>query len=162
MPEIIIRSSAKCLRCGEEIESRHRHDFVRCRCGNICVDGGKDYLRRVGDGDFEDTSITFLEGIISFTVPKKYHSAESLLPRITASASIIRHLYEQRKIEHIDENRYTANPFDYDKIKMIVDCLSCAEAIKKMVDKSESLTKKDREDLRQIAYDLDANIRRRH
>lgn len=31
------------------IVSQHRHDFVPCNCGAICVDGGKDYLRRVGN-----------------------------------------------------------------------------------------------------------------
>ena len=36
----------KCLNCGEILESKHRHDFVRCGCGNeTFVDGGNDYLR---------------------------------------------------------------------------------------------------------------------
>jgi hypothetical protein len=26
----------------------HRHDFVTCTCGSISVDGGQEYLRRVG------------------------------------------------------------------------------------------------------------------
>lgn len=53
----IIRNSAKCLKCGDEVESKHRHDFVRCRCKALAVDGGKDYLKRVGDPDnYEDTS----------------------------------------------------------------------------------------------------------
>lgn len=56
---MIVRNSMKCLECNEEIESRHRHDFVKCSCGNIMVDGGKDYLKRsVKPGArFEDTSI---------------------------------------------------------------------------------------------------------
>ena len=54
----IIRNSAKCRKCGDEIESKHRHDFVRCKCGAIFTDGGKDYMRRGGDiEDFIDTSI---------------------------------------------------------------------------------------------------------
>lgn len=32
--------------CNELIESRHVHDYVSCNCGNIAVDGGKEYLRR--------------------------------------------------------------------------------------------------------------------
>ena len=32
--------------CGDEIESKHRHDFVTCKCGACSVDGGHDYLRR--------------------------------------------------------------------------------------------------------------------
>lgn len=56
---MIIRNSAKCLDCKEEIESRHRHDFVSCTCGKVCVDGGKDYLKRsvAKDAKYEDTSI---------------------------------------------------------------------------------------------------------
>ncbi len=42
----IIRNSALCLSCNTEIESKHRHDFVKCPCGNLMVDGGRDYLKR--------------------------------------------------------------------------------------------------------------------
>jgi len=57
---MIVRNSAKCLLCGEEIESRSTHDFRTCKCGNLSVDGGREYLRRVfgsGDTRYEDTSI---------------------------------------------------------------------------------------------------------
>jgi len=53
----IIRNSAKCLKCGDEIESKHRHDFVWCSCKSVAVDGGKAYLKRSGyPCDMEDTS----------------------------------------------------------------------------------------------------------
>ena len=40
---------------GDIIESKHRHDFVRCRCGSIYVDGGQDYQRcGWSGGDMED------------------------------------------------------------------------------------------------------------
>ena len=42
----IIRNAIRCNVCGEEIESRHVHDFVTCRCGACSVDGGREYLRR--------------------------------------------------------------------------------------------------------------------
>jgi hypothetical protein len=51
---MIIKNAAKCLKCGETIESKHRHDFVSCSCGNLFVDGGKDYIRR---GFIDDTMI---------------------------------------------------------------------------------------------------------
>jgi len=38
----------KCNECNDEIESKDRHDFVTCSCGNCSVDGGTEYLRRVG------------------------------------------------------------------------------------------------------------------
>lgn len=48
----IIRNRCKCALCGDVIESKHRHDFVTCKCGAISVDGGKDYLKR--SGNWED------------------------------------------------------------------------------------------------------------
>jgi hypothetical protein len=43
---MIKANKAKCLYCGDVIESKHRHDYVTCTCGNLSVDGGKDYLKR--------------------------------------------------------------------------------------------------------------------
>lgn len=55
----IIRNSAQCLECGDEIESKNRHDFRSCRCGKLAVDGGHEYLRRVFDpaSRWKETSI---------------------------------------------------------------------------------------------------------
>ena len=39
----------KCKKCGDIIESTRTHDFKTCKCGAVSVDGGKDYLRRVGN-----------------------------------------------------------------------------------------------------------------
>jgi hypothetical protein len=46
---VITVNKCQCLKCGDIIESQHRHDFLYCKCGSIFVDGGKDYLRRGGD-----------------------------------------------------------------------------------------------------------------
>lgn len=56
---MIIRNSAKCRKCGDEIQSRHRHDLVYCSCQNLFVDGGTAYLRRGFEevGTVEETSI---------------------------------------------------------------------------------------------------------
>jgi hypothetical protein len=45
----IISNKIQCNTCKDIIESTHRHDFVRCSCESIAVDGGKSYLRRVGN-----------------------------------------------------------------------------------------------------------------
>jgi len=42
----IKHNKAKCLKCGEVLESETVHDFKTCLCGNLSVDGGKEYLRR--------------------------------------------------------------------------------------------------------------------
>lgn len=42
----IQRNAIRCNVCGDEIESKNRHDYVSCSCGACAVDGGHDYLRR--------------------------------------------------------------------------------------------------------------------
>jgi hypothetical protein len=42
-------SKAQCLDCEDILESKHRHDFVKCRCGNAFLDGGDDYIRGGGN-----------------------------------------------------------------------------------------------------------------
>lgn len=49
MSQKLLSNKAKCRKCGDVIESRHVHDFVWCSCKAIAVDGGLDYLRRIGD-----------------------------------------------------------------------------------------------------------------
>lgn len=84
----IIRNSAKCNHCGVEIESMYRHDFRVHTCPkrprtarkwvgdvivevpgevtfNFAVDGGKDYIRRVGEhSEYTDTSELTSQGPI--------------------------------------------------------------------------------------------------
>lgn len=55
--EKVKRNAARCLSCAEVIESKSRHDFKWCGCGKIAVDGGLEYIRRVGDfNNMEDLS----------------------------------------------------------------------------------------------------------
>lgn len=42
----MIKNAIRCNICGDEIESKHRHDFATCKCGACSVDGGHVYLRR--------------------------------------------------------------------------------------------------------------------
>ncbi len=55
----IISNKARCIHCGDIIESKFTHDFNECSCRTIFVDGGKEYLRRGfknSPSDFEDLS----------------------------------------------------------------------------------------------------------
>ena len=53
----ILKNMIRCNKCGDKIESVHVHDFKFCKCGAVAVDGGKDYLRRVGyREDWEELS----------------------------------------------------------------------------------------------------------
>ena len=54
-PHIIV-NKAICNKCNDEIISKHRHDFVTCSCGKFSVDGGRSYIRRIGD-DYTETTL---------------------------------------------------------------------------------------------------------
>lgn len=38
-------SKAQCAICKDIIESTYRHNFVSCKCGEIFLDGGDEYIR---------------------------------------------------------------------------------------------------------------------
>lgn len=60
-------NAIKCNKCNDIVVSTYRHDFKWCKCGAVAVDGGKDYLRRVGHyKDYSDAS--------------EYYSDEEILP----------------------------------------------------------------------------------
>lgn len=44
-----VRNVAECGKCGDVIESKSRHDFRKCECGESFVDGGPEYSRWGGD-----------------------------------------------------------------------------------------------------------------
>ena len=56
---MIIKNAIRCNICGDEIESKYRHDYVECKCGACAVDGEHDYLRRCfkEEGCYTDISI---------------------------------------------------------------------------------------------------------
>lgn len=43
----ITTNKVRCDLCQDEIESTYTHDFKWCSCGNVAVDGGKEYMRRL-------------------------------------------------------------------------------------------------------------------
>ncbi len=67
MDRRIIRNSARCARCGDEVESRDRGNHVTCSCGALFIDGGHEYLWRgaMMDTEIEDTSIVEASEIIT-------------------------------------------------------------------------------------------------
>lgn len=69
----IIQNSARCLVCNEEIISKDTHDYVKCSCGNLSVDGGFNYLKRGFQypDKWEDTSKTTQFNVGDFAVVTK-------------------------------------------------------------------------------------------
>lgn len=54
----IILNRIQCNKCKDIITSEHVHDFKYCKCGKVAVDGGRDYLKRMGEReDWTDLSI---------------------------------------------------------------------------------------------------------
>lgn len=45
----IMVNKIRCKKCGDVIESRSVHDFKFCKCESVAVDGGHNYLRRLGE-----------------------------------------------------------------------------------------------------------------
>jgi hypothetical protein len=35
----------ECLVCGDTVYSRATHDYRKCTCGRVAIDGGRDYTR---------------------------------------------------------------------------------------------------------------------
>ena len=55
--EEIINNKIKCKKSGDIIESKSTNDYKRCSCGAVAVDGGKDYLKRMGNEEnYEELS----------------------------------------------------------------------------------------------------------
>ncbi len=96
---MIISNSATCRKCKDFIFSRHVHDFVTCKCGAISVDGGQDYLRRVGDpADFIESSC-FLDDDVVFAARDEVKWArESGRNDIGIANAVIRSLYANGRL----------------------------------------------------------------
>jgi hypothetical protein len=62
---MIVVNQVRCKKCGDEPFSRHRHDFVWCKCGAVAVDGGMDYLKRTGDiSNVEEMSYSLPDEVV--------------------------------------------------------------------------------------------------
>jgi hypothetical protein len=66
----ILRNAARCRRCSVVVESTYVHHYQECSCGSIAVDGGREYLRRVGNArDIEELSQVRYEGARGYVPP---------------------------------------------------------------------------------------------
>lgn len=56
----ILINKIRCKKCGDIIESTHRHDFKWCSCKAVAVDGGSSYLKRCAKdlNDYEELAET--------------------------------------------------------------------------------------------------------
>lgn len=47
MERRLVVNRAECLLCGDVLISKHRHDFVSCKCGNVSIDGSTSCPRSI-------------------------------------------------------------------------------------------------------------------
>lgn len=60
----IIQNEIKCNSCDDIIWSAHRHDYKKCKCGKVFVDGGMAYIRRTlltDEEEFTDRAMSMEE-----------------------------------------------------------------------------------------------------
>lgn len=148
----IIRNSARCKLCDTEIESKYRWDYKSCPCGEIFVDGGKDYLRRGAKNieNFIDTGIlkgeeikkprvlfwdveTSLNIVTTFSLYPKYIPYNSILQDWHIICGSWKFLGD-KEVDSVsvidDKERFKMNPSDdYEVVKRLRDVLLEADII---------------------------------
>jgi hypothetical protein len=88
---MILSNQVRCVQCGDEPYSAHRHDFQHCECGAVAVDGGMDYLRRVGNpDDYIDISISITEEDYEAIVDAITDSTKNELGKVCRLARVLR------------------------------------------------------------------------
>jgi len=76
MKQYIVTNKITCVACGDTITSTTTHDFKMCICGLVGVDGGKDYLKRIGViGNYVEMS--------TFTTVITYRELKAALEKLT-------------------------------------------------------------------------------
>lgn len=120
---MIIQNAVICNKCDEFIFSAHRHDFRECKCGNIFVDGGQEYLRRGGkaleDGSYTDMSWELPEELYRACANAAKEAVETGRNVVGIANAVMRKLREADRIIADGELRVMAENKDLDEIMVI-------------------------------------------
>jgi hypothetical protein len=139
---MIVENAAVCLSCGDKIFSRHRHDFVNCTCGAIWVDGGQEYLRRVGD--FEnamDLSWSLPDDVYKECAEAAQDAADTGRNKFGIANAVMRTLRERGHIVAEGEQRVLAQSKDLDEV-MVIEADGMYNRYKKVIESNTDLRKK--------------------
>ena len=110
---MIIENVVTCMACGDRIVSKHRHDFVTCTCGAISVDGGQEYLRRVGDfGNALDHSWSLPDDVYKACAQAAQDAADTGRNNYGIANAVMRKLREYECIVAEGEQRVMAENLD--------------------------------------------------
>ena len=117
---MIIQNAVTCLACGDFIVSKHRHDFVTCTCGAVSVDGGQEYLRRVGDfGNAMDLSWSLPDDVYKECAEAAQNAMDTGRNKFGIANAVMRTLRERGHIVAEGEQRVLAKSKDLDEIMVI-------------------------------------------
>jgi hypothetical protein len=132
---MIIQNAVSCNGCGDFIVSMHRHDYVTCTCGAIAIDGGQDYLRRVGSlepGSYVDYSWELSDEIYFACAEAVSDAIDTSRNKFGIANAVIRKLREYDRI-HIDhEQRIMAHNPSLNEV-MVVEADGTINRYKKVM-----------------------------
>ncbi len=117
---MIVQNAVSCLNCGDTIVSKHRHDYVQCTCGTIAVDGGQEYLRRVGDlSAAVDVSWSIADDIYNECADAVQWGLDNKRNKWGIANAVMRKLREKDSIIAEGEQRVLAQNLDLDEIMVV-------------------------------------------
>lgn len=129
---MIIQNAVTCLSCGDYIFSMHRHDFVTCTCGSISVDGGQEYLRRVGAIDAcVDMSWSLPDDVYNECAEVVEEAKETNRNKFGIANAVMRKLRERNRIIAEGEARVLAT---YNDEIMVEEADGSIHRYRKVVD----------------------------
>jgi len=129
---MIIQNAVTCLSCGDYIFSMHRHDFVTCTCRSISVDGGQEYLRRVGAIDAcVDMSWSLPDDVYNECAEVVEEAKENNRNKFGIANAVMRKLRERNRIIAEGEARVLAT---YNDEIMVEEADGTINRYRKVVD----------------------------
>lgn len=130
---MIIQNAAICNKCDDFIVSKHRHDFVTCKCGAISVDGGQSYLRRSGDiHNYTDLSWELPDELYRACADAVEEAIKTNRNKYGIANAVMRKLRDHDCIIADGELRVMAENKDLDEI-MVVETDGTVSRYKKVV-----------------------------
>jgi hypothetical protein len=133
---MIVQNAVICNKCDDFIFSAHRHSYVECKCGNIAVDGGQDYLRRVGRGitdkSYIDVSWDIPDVVYQECADAVEHAIETNRNKFGIANAVLRALRMRDRVIAEGEQRIMAYNKDLDEV-MVVEPDGTVNRYKKVV-----------------------------
>jgi hypothetical protein len=130
---MIVQNAVICSKCDDFIVSKHRHDFVTCKCGAISVDGGQAYLRRVGGlapGSYTDLSWEIPDELYKACAAAVQEAIDTDRNNYGIANAVMRKLREASRVIADHEYRVMAN---YKDELMVVEPDGIVNRYKKVV-----------------------------